>query len=101
MDTDDVIKILDNFEPAYIGAQQAASEALDSEGYDWDEEAENHDHAYYYNAVGERIVDFIKEDAGELADNHTSLPGLLFDELVNGIDRRELGQHFYDQVTAD
>lgn len=101
MDTDDVIKILENFKPATIGAQQAAREALDSEGYDWDEEAENQDHAYYYDAVGERIVNFIKEDAGKLADNHTSLPGLLFGTLISRIDRSKLGQYFYDEVTSD
>lgn len=100
MDTNDVIEILNNFEPGYLMAKEAAREALDAERFDWADQSENRDPAYYYSAIGERIVDAIKEDAGGLADKYDTLVGLLFSDMLSGLDRRELGQHYYDDVTS-
>jgi hypothetical protein len=100
MDTGEVTKILDNIETGYNGAHQATRDALDNEGFDWEDRSKNHEPAYYYEAVGQSIVDFIKEGAGELADDY-SVTGLLFREMLSSIDRRELGEHYYEDVVEN
>jgi hypothetical protein len=101
MDTGEVTKILDNVEAGYNGAHQATRDALHNEGFDWEDRSGNHEPAYYYEAVGQSIVDFIKEEAGGLADDYGSVTGLLFNEMLSSIDRRELGEHYYQDVVEN
>lgn len=94
MDANHLSMILSNIEYGYNKSQIAAREALEREGFDWDNPDDNHEPENYYLAIGEAIHDFLTEEIGKVIDDN-SLIGIIFGDTLNHIEWREVGKDFY------
>ncbi|MEV4575957.1 hypothetical protein AB0K16_22195 [Nonomuraea jabiensis] len=97
MDSTPIHIILSNDQHGYALASEAARNALETMGFNWDSPDENGEPSSYYQGIGDAIADALREEFADVIGKYDLL-GLILGDTLNHINWYEIGESFYEDA---